>query len=235
MFMVISMEMTHTSYFGLISDTSGDDAEGLRERKKRATRRALRVAGLTLVAKHGLEGVTTEEIAAAAGVSQRTLFNYFVSKEDVLVGSDPSAGDAIFTELAKRPLHEPPLVALREVFVKIAATALEDEGLWHLRMRVVKDNPTLTPALFGASTSFMKQLIKAVSTRVGVDPDLDPYPRLLAHVAFGAARATLHHYFSQDSRQPMSKLMEEAFNSLDAGLPPPRFGDDYSGTNENSR
>lgn len=227
--------MTSTSDFALAGDPPAGDTEGLRERKKRATRRALRVAGLTLVAERGLEGVTTEEIAAAAGVSQRTLFNYFASKEDVLVGSDPSARDAIAEELAQRPLDEPPLDALREVFMKITSTAIEDEGLWRLRMRVVQDNPTLAPALFGASASFMRQLIKVVSARVGVDPALDPYPSLLIHVAYGAVRASLHHYFSQESARPMSELAEEAFNSIGAGLPPPGVGDDAPGRSENSR
>ena len=45
---------------------------GLRERKKRATRRALRDAAVHLVLEHGLENVTVEEIAVAAEVSTRT-------------------------------------------------------------------------------------------------------------------------------------------------------------------
>src|SRR5690554_6857914 len=76
-----------------------DDGTQLRERKKRATRRALQLAGLTLVAERGLDAVTTEEIAAAAGVSQRTLFNYFTSKEEVLVGHDPDLVERLAARL----------------------------------------------------------------------------------------------------------------------------------------
>jgi AcrR family transcriptional regulator len=64
--------------------------QGLRERKKRARRAALIDAAQTLVAEHGLDAVTVEMISAEAGVSARTFFNYFESKDDAVLGAEDS-------------------------------------------------------------------------------------------------------------------------------------------------
>ena len=85
----------------LLSQQQTDAVEpaGLRERKKVARRLALIDATHALVERDGLEGATVEAICAYAGVSTRTFFNYFESKDDAVLGIapwalDPSVGDA---------------------------------------------------------------------------------------------------------------------------------------------
>lgn len=73
----------------LASALEGSPAEqGLRERKKLARRAALIDAAQRLVAEHGLDAVTVEMISAEAGVSARTFFNYFESKDDAVLGAE---------------------------------------------------------------------------------------------------------------------------------------------------
>lgn len=60
---------------------------GLRERKKQATREALRVAALRLALEQGPENVRVDDIAEAAGVSPRTYNNYFSSREQAIVAA----------------------------------------------------------------------------------------------------------------------------------------------------
>ena len=62
-----------------------DVVPGLREQKRAATRRALRLGLLRLALDRGFANVTVEEVAQSAGVSARTFFNYFATKEQALV------------------------------------------------------------------------------------------------------------------------------------------------------
>ena len=62
-----------------------DDEEGLRARKKRETRRLLSEVATRLFAERGFDRVTIAEVAQAANVSEKTVFNYFATKEDLVV------------------------------------------------------------------------------------------------------------------------------------------------------
>lgn len=66
----------------------------LREKRRRETARDIQLATLTLAVQQGLEKITTEEIAAAAGVSTRTFFNYYTNKEAAAVGTPPAFSEA---------------------------------------------------------------------------------------------------------------------------------------------
>lgn len=72
---------------------------GLRERKKAARREALIDATHELVARDGLDGATVEAICAHAGVSTRTFFNYFESKDDAALGIRPWSLDPEVAEI----------------------------------------------------------------------------------------------------------------------------------------
>lgn len=203
-------------------DTAGPRGadEGLRERKKRATRRALRLAALRLVAERGLEHVTTDEIAAAADVSPRTFFNYFASKEDALVGNDPDLARTVGAALAARPTGEEPLVALRAVFMEHAGDVVLDQDIWTLRARVVRATPQLVPAMLAASAELERAIASGVAARTGAEPQ-DLYPALVAAVTAAAARAAVRHCGAAGFGRPLAEEFAEVFDALARGLPVP--------------
>jgi AcrR family transcriptional regulator len=59
-------------------------SEGLRERKKRQTHEAIAAAAMELFLERGFDEVTVAEVAAAADVSEKTVFNYFPTKEELV-------------------------------------------------------------------------------------------------------------------------------------------------------
>jgi len=86
---------------------------GLRERKKRATRIAIRDAGMRLFAEQGFAGTTMEQIAEAADVSRATVFTYFPTKEEIVFGDGSVAIDELGRRLRARPEGEATIVVVR--------------------------------------------------------------------------------------------------------------------------
>ncbi|MFC8683447.1 TetR/AcrR family transcriptional regulator [Microbacterium ureisolvens] len=71
-----------------------DSADGLRERRRAETTRALIRAARHFTAEQGLAGFTVEELCAEADISRRTFFNYFASKDDAVLGVPLERSDA---------------------------------------------------------------------------------------------------------------------------------------------
>ncbi len=74
------------------------EPQGLRARQKQARRAALIDAAQLLVGRDGLDAVTVEDICAEAGVSARTFFNYFETKDDAVLGMEPLSLDTAVGE-----------------------------------------------------------------------------------------------------------------------------------------
>jgi AcrR family transcriptional regulator len=77
--------------------------EGLRERKKRETREAITRAAWKLFARRGFDAVTVADIARAANVSDKTVFNYFPTKEDLVFGAGMQRTAALIEAVRARP------------------------------------------------------------------------------------------------------------------------------------
>lgn len=194
---------------------------GRRDRKKAATREALRSAALRLALEGGYEQLTVEAITEAADVSVRTFFNYFASKDDALLGPDVDRAAALAAALAGRPAGEPPVVAMRAVFGQLAESFAEREPMWQARMELVRVNPELWPRMVAGFTAFERSLTDAVAARSGCDPVADLYPGVVAAAAVGALRVAVAHWRATDQSASLPVLIGGAFDVLAAGLAEP--------------
>ncbi|RSD15491.1 TetR/AcrR family transcriptional regulator [Amycolatopsis eburnea] len=122
-------------------------APGLREAKKQRTRKALIEAALLLFDEHGYEATTTAAIAAAAGVSPATFFNYFAGKEDVVFADQHLYDEILAGAFAAAPADEP---VADLVFRTLGALATADawsfpldHPLTAVRTRLIASVPAL--------------------------------------------------------------------------------------------
>jgi AcrR family transcriptional regulator len=194
---------------------------GLRERKKLATRLALHEAALHLVAERGLDGVSIDDIAARADVSPRTFFNYFSSKDDAVTGLDPAAPMQQAEAIVARPASESAVEAMRAVALGQATEMAEDPQLWPLRLQVIEAHPVLVGKLAAAFGESDRVLATAIAERTGTRVDDDVLPMLLAGVAAAVMRTSLHRWFASDFTASLPGLVDEAWDSVAAGLPTP--------------
>ncbi|MGY0005405.1 acyl-CoA-like ligand-binding transcription factor [Micromonospora sp. I033] len=212
----------------MIPDSPPADG-GLRDRKKRRTRTALATAALRLVAEHGLDQVTVEEISAAADVSSRTFFNYFPSKDDALIGDQALLNARFVARFAEVPPEVPALAAIRAALAEVIEEMQEDRELWLLRMDVVMRNPALLPRLVAAGAEAERAMIDVVAARVGVPGD-HGFPALLTNVTGAAFRTAMLRWAATAGARPLADLVDEAFDTLAAGLPDPGPAPDPSRT-----
>jgi AcrR family transcriptional regulator len=153
-----------------------EQATGLRERKKRATRDALARAALELFVERGYDETTLAEIAEAAGVSTRTIFAYFPSKEDLLFSTLETMSDALAQALADRPAGTDALTALRYF---ILSSTHEKTELDHKLGQVIAADPTLSSHQRARIAKLQEVLAAAIADDLGVRPD-DLQPQVAA-------------------------------------------------------
>ncbi|MBT0955813.1 TetR family transcriptional regulator [Alphaproteobacteria bacterium KMM 3653] len=136
----------------------------LRERRKQQTARDIQIATLELAAQKGLDQVTTEEIAAAAGVSTRTFFNYFVNKESAAIGTPPPYSDEDKTALCEGngPLHQD-LKAFLNAHIKALT---EDAPVVRLVGNVLRSNEKARGILDGFLMAERESLTEDLTARV---------------------------------------------------------------------
>ncbi len=100
----------------------------IREQTRAVVRSLLAQTALELFVTKGYDDTTVEEVASAAGVSRRTLFNYFRNKEDLALSGLAEQGELIAARFAERPADEDPWTSLRAAFQVLGEIDMSAEG-----------------------------------------------------------------------------------------------------------
>ena len=185
---------------------------GLRAAKKLDTWRSLRAAAIDLVTARGFDDVSVEEIAAAARVSKSTLFNYFPSKEALLLDPDPEDPDRWRALAAARPDDEPVWVSVREIIV--GAVCGDEAKLLTRKTMIEQCQAPLEPAL-AASEPFRRFLRDWVAGRLPDDPILTT---LVVNSTFAVAHTAYRAWRPEDGHARFEDQLRYGFDTLGAGL-----------------
>ncbi|BAL91196.1 putative TetR-family transcriptional regulator [Actinoplanes missouriensis 431] len=186
----------------------------LAERKRQLVAEELRNAAMMLMATRGFEQVTVDDIAATAGMSRRTFFRYYASKEDVVVRFIADMGADVLDELTGRPAGEPPSVALRHaIWRPLAGCADQPDHAERSRIvvRLILDTPALHARWLERQIEWRAGLSTGIAARRGLDPEAGPYPSMAAGMALLALDAVLQQWQPGDDETRLAELTDRAF------------------------
>jgi AcrR family transcriptional regulator len=172
----------------------------LRARKKVATRRALTRAAIELFGEIGYEAATVSLIAERAEVSERTFFEYFPSKEDVVLVASANDLAEFAKHVSEQPMDRPVLDILEDCFVERLRVNVDSERSHEIVQMFVR--ATMSSAVIrGKVVDYMNQFAQAaaegLATRQG-EASPDAAMLMLADVAL----LVLHHAASEWANVP---------------------------------
>lgn len=190
----------------------------IRERTRRLAQTELTSVAQDLFVAQGYEGTTVDQIAAAAGMSKRTFFRYFPSKEDLVIGKYDLFADRMAEALDDRPAHEPVWESLRRVF-DLTLDYVQDD---HQRARndameeIVRSSPQLHARYLEKMQRVQELLIGRVAIRLtgrNLDPS-DPVPAAIVGAAFACMHAAHHAWFASDRSVAFSGYLDRSMGVL---------------------
>jgi AcrR family transcriptional regulator len=173
---------------------TSETTEGLRERKKRRTREAIAETARRLFAERGFEAVPIAEVARAADVSEKTVFNYFPTKEDLVYWRLEEFEDRLLDSVRDRRLGESALEGfgrfMREPRGLLASDDASEELVGITRM--IATSPALLAREQRVFDRYTASLAAVLAAETGARPD-DVEPVVAANALIGLHRALVDY------------------------------------------
>ncbi len=183
----------------------------MNDRKQQAAQLEIRRCAFELFLKSGYAKTTVDEIAEAAGISRRTFFRYFDTKEDVVIVALHLGGETLEELLRNRPRDEGPCIstqkALADLLVHFQTTS---DRTWEI-LNLIQTNPKLR-ARFLLEREGWSSRIQSVLVERGT-PELRA--ALIAHIA-GGVLTHVYELWHADRNLDPGAAVDEAFATLES-------------------
>ena len=199
------------------ADQSARKPPGLRERMRATVQAEVVEVAHRLFTEQGFDRTTVDQIAAEVGLSRASLFRYFGTKEDIVLGRLEETGRQIAEALTARPDEEQPWEALRRAFdvlTRINEAASPQQLLSYLRM--LQEAPSLRARHHEKQLGWQKLLVPEVARRLGADPDRpeDARPSALVGAALACLDAASAAWVACEGTVPLPTLLDRAMGAL---------------------
>lgn len=188
-------------------------ADGLRERKRRETQQRIIDVSLPLFIERGFDGVTIDEIAVEAGISRRTFFHYFATKEDVLmVMHEQRITQAIGPLMETESLEQSPLQAAHNCLYRLSSRFESSKSV--AIDRLFQSTEALRSRKEMAHIDMERALVEALQRKWHDAARLDEL-RTSAMIAMGVLRLALDNMRDDPVGRNLDHHLPQIYKALD--------------------
>jgi mycofactocin system transcriptional regulator len=173
---------------------------------------AIEKVALELFQKRGFEETPVEDIAAAAGISRRTFFRYFGSKNDVLFGAFDALLDDLEQGLASAPDDRPMFDVIADAVMRFNRVHSDGAAAHRERMELILHTPALRANAALRFEEWAAVLARYAARRMALSPE-DLAPQLAGQVSLAAASAAYEQWL-RDESSDLDELIHRAFRMV---------------------
>ncbi|TEO19046.1 TetR family transcriptional regulator [Pseudomonas aeruginosa] len=188
---------------------------GWRERKRRGTHKRVWESAIALFGANGYEATTLDAIAEASGISKRTFFHYFASKEEVLAAWQADVPDMFRAAIAEEPAGDTPIELVGNVLAKMPVHLNADQAV--LINRIIRSSEQLRAGNLAKFLRLEEAAFEALCERWPA-PERREGLRVVAMASIGALRLAIDRFAEEDGRTPLVEVVEAALAGLKAEL-----------------
>ena len=184
-------------------------------RNSEDARHRLQIAALELFTQNGFDQTTAAQIAARAGLTERTFFRHFPDKREVLFAGQEILSAALTESIRQAPVDLSQIAVLRRAFADVTPLLEANRRFSEPRQHIIAANPALMEREVAKHAALARVMADALQRR-GIAP---------ARAAFAAQAglAVLGHaldlWFAKATR-PLDQCLAEAFEELNLFVAP---------------
>jgi AcrR family transcriptional regulator len=202
-----------------VSNELADAPESIVARRARLVREEVSEMAMRLFIEHGFGGVSVDEIAAAANMSQRTFFRYFATKDEIVLQYERRLRRRLHDAVRLRPADEGPVTALRNAFIETSTAPPEYRDEARKRGRVLIDAPMLQARVQMVLAEADADLADLLTQRMPAlaSRSRETRARIIVVTVVAVATYAWNEWVMSDSNKDPAAYLAKAFDVLAAG------------------
>lgn len=188
------------------------------ERSRQIAVREILDTAIRLFEEQGYDNTTVAQIAREAGISQRSLFRYFGTKEDLVCGDQDALGELLRQTVDDQPVDVSAWDALRVGFLAIMTDNHTPDQVLRLST-LIFDTPSLHAGYVTKRLRWQANLVPVIERRLGiaVGSDQDPRARAIIATVFACVDAASVAWVRSGGRSDIAELYDRSLAAVTSG------------------